>query len=289
MKTKNLQFALLAVLVAGCSVDSKESDKEVIAVSILPQKYFVEQVAGQTYDVHVMVPPGASPETFDPTPRELVKISDAVAYFKIGHIEFEKGWDEKIKSINSELKFYDLSLGIELISGEDHDHGHHHQGVDPHVWMSVRNAGQISKNILVALKELNPEEAATYELNYNRFMSRLDSLDHWIQSQLSEREHDVFLIFHPALTYYARDYGLEQESLEYEGKQPTPQHFRNITEMAREHQINQVFIQKQFDIENAQMLAKEIGAEIVEIDPLSDDWEGEVIAITKKLKNALGK
>lgn len=289
MKTKYFVFAILAVLLTSCSIDSKKSDKAVIAVSILPQKYFVEQVAGQTFDVHVMVPPGASPATFDPTPRELVKISEAVAYFKIGHIEFEKGWDEKIKSINKELKFYDLSRGIELIAGEEHDHGNHNHGVDPHIWMSVRNARQIATNILVALKELNPEKAVTYEQNHIRFVNRLDSLDQWIESQLNECDHNVFLIFHPALTYYARDYGLKQESLEFEGKQPTPHHFRNITAIAKEYQINHVFIQKQFDIENAQLLAKEIGAEIVEINPLSDAWEDEITAITTKLKNALCK
>ena len=282
---KLLYINVVMLLLHACTGTSEKLEKEVIAVSILPQRYFVEQIAGQEFDIHVMIPPGASPATFDPSPKNLTRIADAKAYFKIGHIEFEKGWDEKMKSISKELIFYDLSEGIALISGSDH--GDHHHGIDPHVWMSVKNVKQIATNILNALQELNPSKQEAYDENYLQFIHDLDSLDQWISEQLSSREHDMFLIFHPALTYYARDYGLEQESLEFEGKQPTPKHFKKITEKAKQHGIRYVFIQKQFDIENAQILANQINANIIEIDPLNEHWKDEIISVTKKLKKAL--
>jgi len=287
MKMKLLFMNVVMLFLFACTGTGEHSTKDVIAVSILPQKYFVNQIAGQDFDIHVMIPPGASPATFDPSPKDLTRIADAKAYFKIGHIEFEKGWDEKMKSISKDLTFYDLSEGIALISGSDH--GDHHHGIDPHVWMSVKNVKLISKNILNALQELNPSKHETYGENYLRFIHVLDSLDQWIAEQLSSREQDMFLIFHPALTYYARDYGLEQESLEFEGKQPTPMHFKKITEKAKQHGIRYVFIQKQFDIENAQVLANQINANIIEIDPLNEHWKDEIVSVTEKLKKALNE
>jgi zinc transport system substrate-binding protein len=242
-------------------------------------------------DVHVMIPPGASPVTFDPSPRELVRISEARAYFKIGHIEFEKGWDKKMKAINDSLRFFDLSENVDLISSEEHhhhEHGHKHaHGIDPHIWMSVKNTKIIAENIVNALIELDPGQSDEFMKNFNEFKSELDTLDGWIAGQLENRERDVFLIFHPALTYYARDYDLEQESLEFEGKQPTPGHFKEIAEIANGQNIHHVFIQKQFDIENTQMLAKQIEAQIVEINPLDENWGEQMISITKKIKTAL--
>ncbi len=284
---KILIVNVVMVFLFSCSGTDEHSGKDVIAVSILPQKYFVNQIAGQDFDIHVMIPPGASPATFDPSPKDLTRIANAKAYFKIGHIGFEKGWDEKIKSVSKELTFYDLSGGVAFISGIDH--GDHHHGIDPHIWMSVKNVKLISRNILNALQELNPSKKDIYNDNFLRFAHRLDSLDQWITGQLSNRDRDVFLIFHPALTYYARDYGLVQESLEFEGKQPTPMHFKKITKKAKQHGIQHVFIQKQFDIENAQVLANQINADIIEIDPLNEHWKDEIISITEKMKGVLNE
>lgn len=278
---------IIAILLISCQGSGEKAENDLIAVSILPQKYFVEQIAGNTLNINVMVPPGASPATYDPSPKAIAAISQAIAYFKIGPIGFEKAWDSKLKSINEDLKFFDLSENISLIHSEEGHSGHH--GADPHIWMSVNNVKQIAENTFNALKELKPGHLELYQTNYKLFLQKLDSLDLWIRNQLENSERKTFIIFHPALTYYAKDYGLNQISLEFEGKQPTPRHFQHIVELANEKGIQHVFIQKQFDTESALTLANQLGAEIVTIDPLDVNWEYQIKNITQKLKEALNK
>lgn len=292
---KNLLLFLWAILlVHSCRTEIESGDKPVISVSILPQQYFIEQLAGNLVEVNVMIPPGASPATFEPTVMQLGKLDRSSVYMRIGYIGFEQSWMDKIRTVNPSMKLVDLSEGIEVIQesagqiiheADDH-HGHRHHGPDPHIWMSITNGGIIARNIHEELQLLLPAEKDYLQARYDRFRLYLDSLHTEITGKLEQLENRSFMIYHPALTYYARDYRLEQLALEIEGKSPSPAHLREMTDLARENHISKILIQSQFDRNNAEILARETGAEIIQFDPLDLNWGKQMSYIAEQLNNS---
>lgn len=238
--------------------------------------------------MNVMVPRGASPASYEPSVSQLSLLDRSALYMQIGHLGFELGWMDKIQSVNPEMEVFNLSEGIELLYGaeEDHNHGHDHghEGADPHIWMSARNAGIMAKNMAEALTGVFPEDEEQIAVRLSALLSSLDSLDREIGAILSGSEGRSFMIYHPALSYFARDYGLEQLSLEIEGKTPSPSHMKKLTDLGREHQVSSILIQKEFDQKNAQVLASELGASIIPINPLDEDWPSQILYIATKLK-----
>ena len=287
-----LFFSLIFLCVSSCSTVSESTDKPLISVSILPQQYFLEKLAGELVEVNVLVPPGASPATYEPTVQQLGKLERSELYLRIGYIGFEMSWMNKLTSGNPDMKVVDLSSGIDLIledavaEEEHHDHshdGHSHYGTDPHIWMSAINARIIAGNIHRELLLLFPEEKETLEAKLMLFNKELDSLHMAISSRLDDLENRKFMIYHPALSYYARDYGLEQFSLEREGKSPSPSHMKEMTDLAIQNKISKILIQDQFDSDNARVLARETGSEIIQFDPLSQQWSKQMYYIAEQL------
>lgn len=277
-------FMILAAFFSGCTYNHSDQGKKIISASILPQKYFIEAVAGDKFLVNIMIPPGGTPETYEPTARQMKQLSESSIYMKIGHIPFEKVWLNNINEINPDVKVFDLSDGIDLISrGHSHESDEGISGIDPHIWSSPRNGAVIAKNIFSALCMEDPENKSYYSERLNKFLALLDSLDHKFQSYYNSKKNKSFLIFHPALAYFARDYNLEQISLEYEGKSPPPGYMRNIIETARKKNIRTIFIQKQFNDEPARAIAKEIGGQVVIIDPLDENWEEQIEYIAAQI------
>jgi zinc transport system substrate-binding protein len=206
---------------------------------------------------------------------------------RIGYVGFEQSWMEKITSVNPGMKIVDLSEGVEIIGedagdGGDH-HGHAHHGTDPHIWMSTINAPIIARNIHKELLLLFPGEKEFLQTRYDLFSHSLDSLHRAISNKLEGIENRTFMIYHPALTYYARDYALEQLSLEIEGKSPSPMHLKEMTDLARVNNISKILIQSQFDRKNAEILARETGAEIIQFDPLDLQWGDQMYYIAEQL------
>ena len=285
---KNLLLVIWVFLLAtSCRTGSETMDKPVISVSIIPQQYFVEQLAGDLADINVMIPPGASPATYEPTISQLGKLHQSAVYMRIGFVGFERSWMDKITSVNPGMKIVDLSEGVEIImeeAGEREDHhGHTHHGTDPHIWMSTINARIIARNIYNELLLLFPGEKESLLAMFDQFSLSLDSLHLAITNTLEGIENRKFMIYHPALTYYARDYGLEQFSLEIEGKTPSPAHLKQMTDLAIHNQISKILIQNQFDRINAEVLAKETGSEIIQFDPLDLQWGEQMRYIAEQL------
>ena len=284
---KNLLLYLWIFLLASCNTGGTAVDHVVISVSIIPQQYFIEQLAGGLAEVNVMIPPGASPATYEPTVSQLVKLNRSAVYMRIGYVGFEQSWMEKITSVNPGMKIVDLSEGVEIIGEEAGDGGDHHgpahYGTDPHIWMSTINARIIARNIHKELLLLFPGEKEYLQARFDLFSHSLDSLHLAITSKLEGIENRTFMIYHPALTYYARDYALEQLSLEIEGKSPSPMHLKEMTGLARVNHISKILIQSQFDRKNAEILARETGAEIIQFDPLDLQWGDQMYYIAEQL------
>lgn len=277
-------FTFLAVLffLLNACTNKTDHSKAVISVSILPQKYFVEQIAGDHFDINVLIPPGASPASYDPTPSQIVELANSQIYFKIGYIEFEKNWLDKISGEYPQLNIIDNSAGLDLIENQeyDQDHGHHHGFIEPHTWMSPENVKVIAKSIYEALLKFDKQNESFYTENYNRFILEIESLNLNISKQLQGIPSRSFIIYHPALTYFAKSYKLQQLPIEIEGKNPSAYHIKQIIDTAISQNIQIVFIQKQFDQEKAKIIASEINGRVIPIDPLDYNWPDQLLTIT---------
>ncbi len=261
---KQIYYLIAIICLTACGHAPQSAQTPTLTVTLEPLRYFTEAIAGEHFQVVSMVPKGSSPETYDPTPQQLVSLSQSRAYLRIGYIGFEQTWMERLSANAPHMKVFDTSRGIELIHAEGHTHGDHHHagGVEPHVWNSTKNATIIADNIYKALCELDAE-------HQNEYKARLDSLNQVIQhTDQTIREQlqgttPTFLIYHPALSYYARDYGLKQISMEEEGKEPSPAQLKKLIDTCRKENIHVIFVQQEFDTRNARLLADELNIRIV--------------------------
>ncbi len=274
----------LMSLFHACS-GSGDKQANTIMVTIEPIRYFTEQIAGDKFTVTSMVPSGSSPETYDPTPRQLTDLSGSRAYLRIGYIGFEQTWMARLRENAPRMKVYDLSRGVSLIRETEHAHGDHvHQGgVEPHIWNSPTNARIIAQNIYQTLCELDAANKDYYEANLRRLIQEIEQTDHAIRDLLAQPHDGTFLIYHPALSYYARDYQLRQICLEENGKEPSVAHLKELINRCQTEHVRTIFVQKEFDSRNAELIANETGAKIVSINPLSYEWRKELIETTKAL------
>lgn len=277
----------LAVLTACGGGTKKASEERIITVTIEPLRYFTEAIAGDNFTVISMVPKGVSPETYDPTPRQLVDLGKSEAYFRIGYIGFEVSWMDRLIQNNSQLTVFDTSKGVDVIRDAGHYHGDHYHagGVEPHIWNSAVNARIIAKNILDALISLDKENETSYIKRYEELIGKINETDSAIHGILHENADHAFMIYHPALSYFARDYSLHQISIEEGGKEPSAAHLKDLIEVSKFEDVNVIFIQPEFDQRNAEVIAQQIGARIVPINPLAYDWEAEMLHTAQSLKH----
>ena len=233
-----------------------------------------------------MVPKGSSPESYDPTPQQLVNLGKSQAYLRIGYIGFEQAWMKRLQANHPEMKVFDTSQGVNLIRDKGHWHGDHfHEGgVEPHIWNSASNANMIADNIYTALCELDPHHQTEFQERLDVLKKTIRQTDKNVRTFL-ENADSTFLIYHPALSYFARDYGLKQISIEEGGKEPSPATLRDLIETCRQENAHVIFVQQEFDQRNAQLIADELGIDIIAINPLSYDWAEEMLNIAKALKN----
>ncbi|MDR1403176.1 MAG: zinc ABC transporter substrate-binding protein [Tannerellaceae bacterium] len=287
VKIKSAIVVALLLSLTGCN--GRQGNEKIISVTIEPQRYFAERIGGDKFTIHTVVPAGQSPETYDPAPQQMIRVSKSLAYLQIGYIGFEQAWMQNIRENNPEMKIFDLSEGIELIHGTDEADGaddhrdHHHAGIDPHIWSSIRGAKTIARNTLSAFLALDKEHTPYYRQNYNRLMEEIDETGAELAKWTSLLSNRTFIIYHPALTYFAKEFNLTQLCIEMDGKEPSPAQLKGLVETAKEHQTKVVFIQQEFDRKNAELIAKETGCRLVTINPLAYNWSEEMIHIGKSL------
>ena len=269
---------LIAILCGGCT-SRRPADGEPLYVSILPLRSLVQGIVGDDFDIEVLVPPGASPETFEPTPRQFVGLNKARMVFNVGLIDFET---MLLAKVEDQAKVVDLSRGIELITGtcSHGSHGHTHtHGIDPHVWTSPRALQKMAENAYEAIREAYPD-SVKYETNYRLLQQELKALDERTAARIAASDVEYFIIYHPALTYYARDYGLRQEAVEADGKEPSAKRLTALIRQARKDGIGRILYQSQFPVSVVETIARDIGAECTEIDPLREDAIANIDSIT---------
>ncbi len=267
-----------------------------VFVSIVPQKYFVQQIGKELVDVQAMVMPGNSPAVYEPRPGQMAALSKAKLYFSVG-VPFEKRWLKKIASTNPRMSVVHTEHGIQKMPMPSHLHGeagpggkdgHRDQGIlDPHIWTSPPLVMIQARNILTALQSVDPAHRAEYETWYKAFVSELLDLDARLRNIFAGRKGLQFMVFHPAWGYFAHTYGLKQVPIELEGKNPKPAQLKEIIEHARANKIKVIFVQPQFSSRSARQVAKEIGGQVVFADPLAENWMENLRLLAKKFDKAL--
>jgi zinc transport system substrate-binding protein len=273
-----LLFAMLlaATILAGCitqdespsgalsgNASENASHKINVATTIAPLGEFVRAVGGDRVAVTVVVPPGAEPHTFEPTPSLMVNVAQADLYVMNGAgLEF---WMNRLLENNKKMVVVDSSNGIDLLKENEDE-------IDPHVWISLRNAAVQVKNICSGLTEVDPANKEYYSKNRDDYLSKLAALDEELNISFASAEKKIFVVHHPAWTYFARDYALEQVPLMENEKEPGPKYLSQVIDLARQNNITTIFIEPEFNPKSAEVIAREMNAKIVSLDPLAGDY-----------------
>ena len=287
-------YIIVSVFLIGTFIScTKKVDKDVneekirVVVSIPPQAEFVERVGGDRVIVTVMVPPGASPHTYEPTPGQLEEISKAKIYAKVGSgIEFELAWMDKIIKMNGEMLVVDCASRVKLFAvsykyGEaavyyEYDESDEAKsdlkGIDPHIWLSPANAKIMVENIYEGLVQIDPQRKEYYKKNLNIYLLELDKLDDEIVQTFSGKENKKIIVFHPTWAYFAKDYGIEQIPIEEDGKEPTAKGIEDLISQAKEYNIKVIFASPEFSTKSAETVAREIGGEVFLVSSLKKDY-----------------
>ncbi|MFZ7133284.1 MAG: metal ABC transporter solute-binding protein, Zn/Mn family [Eubacteriales bacterium] len=264
----SLTFIFSLLLASSCSnqeVSKNGEEKTIVAVTVLPQKAFVEAVCGDLAEVVTIVPPGNSPGNYEPTPQEMENFNKAAVYFTIG-VPTEKA---NILPKAENMEIVDLPANVDgVYSDREFSPGKR----DPHIWLSVKRAKVMINIIAETMSSLKPENAQIYQENAEAFMKELDSADAEIKNIFSTINNKRFIVFHPAYGYFADEYGLEMYALQEDGKESTPQQLQEMIDLARGENIKVIFTQPEFDSEQSDAFAEEIGGENIMLDPLSDDY-----------------
>ncbi len=266
-----------------------------VAVTIVPQKYFVNQIAKDRVKVIVMVPPGANPHTYEPKPKQMVALSLARAYFTIG-IEFEKVWLGKIVNQNKHIKIFHMEQNIKKMampspvqdlrkgsqSASTDNAKHDNMGKpDPHIWLSPPLVRIIASNTAEALLAIDPANKEFYRTNLERFLDTINRLDKKIRAILADKKNRAFIVFHPAWGYFAKAYGLKEIPIELQGKEPSPRELKEVIRYAKDRNINVILVEPQFSDRMARIISREIHGKLIKVDPLAYEWDKNLIRVAE--------
>lgn len=276
-----LLFSLL--LLAGCSNNAKNGEqskngveKLTVAVTIVPEQTFVEAVCGDLVDVVTMVPPGSSPENYEPTPQQIQKFSKANVYFAIG-VPIEQTYilpnavDMNVVALQDKV--------AQIYPDRTFESGDR----DPHIWLSPKRAEVMVDEIADEMGKLDEKNKDLYRQNANNYIAQLQQLDQEIKTSLEGVKNRKFIVYHPAFGYIAEDYGLEMVALEEEGKEATIQHLKDMIDMAKKENIKVIFYQEEIDSSQSEAYAEEIEGKTVMLEPLAADY----IDNLKKMTNTM--
>ncbi|MDA3080076.1 MULTISPECIES: metal ABC transporter solute-binding protein, Zn/Mn family [unclassified Campylobacter] len=283
--------------------------KPIVSTTIMPTKFFIEQIAGDELEINVMVPSSADPHTYEPKPSQMKMLEKSDLYFEVG-VEFDEIWLKKIAPDFKNVKFIKTQENIKKIAmNSHHDHGdhdhekhadhkhdhdkdhdahHEHGNLDPHIWLDPILVKTQSKNILNALCEKYTQKCEKFSANFAEFEKKLDELDEFAKAKLKDLKDAKFIVYHPSWGYFAVRYDLEQIAIEIEGKEPKPADLAKLIEEAKEENVKVIFVAPQFSKKAAITVAAASGANVEEIDHLSGDWLNEmkktIEIISKSLK-----
>lgn len=265
---------LTAVLLAASCAPAAVPERPIVLVSVPPQAWLVNRLAGDLVDVRLMVPPGADPHVYEPTIEQMRAAARAALYVKVGHPDFafERVWFERFHEENPRMRVVDASRGVPRDAG------------DPHLWTSVAALHAMAIHTAGALTEVLPGRDRELSANLVAVEAELDSLDRDVRRMLAPCRGRAFLVFHPAWGYLAGAYGLTQVAIEHDGKTPAPADLARIIAGARAAGLKRVFVAPQTSMAAARVVADEIGGDVVTLDPLARDWPANLRKVAAAIR-----
>jgi len=297
MTTRKILVLIVATAaaVAVGERSGRASEPATVAVSIQPQREFVQRVAGDLAAVEVLVLPGHSPATYEPTPRQMTRLAEADMWVRIG-VPFEDSVLRNLAVVAPNLRVVDGTEGIELVpmdgssipAATGNADGHDHL-IDPHFWLDPLLVKIHAQGVTAALCGLAPPSCDQFEANLGRFHADLDAVHQRVSSILRPVAGRDLFVFHPAYGYFGRRYGLRQVAVESGGKQPTARRLAELTETMRASRTRALFVQPQFAGSGARAVADALDVALVELDPLASDYLGNLEAMAARIAAAYGE
>jgi len=257
-----------------------------VFVSIPPQAFLVEWLTGDLVQVEVMLPPGASPATYEPTPKQMVALDRSQLYLQIG-APFEGPVLDKVADLMPELRVVNCRIGVDLepIGGGGHDHGAGF--LDPHIWLDPLRMKIVASTTAKALRTLLPDEAQEIEDRLAALHQAIDDTDHRVAEVLAPYAGNTLVVFHPAYGYFARRYGLNQMAVEVDGKAPSARRLASVVNELGGQPVRALFVQPQFSRSAAERVANALDCELVELDPVAGDYLANLETMADRIAGAL--
>lgn len=248
-------------------------EKPYVLVSVAPHKFFVDKISQGTVECGLMVPAGASAHTYEPTPKQVMSASRALVWFCIGE-SFEARTLKALQAHNRDLEKVDLRQGVQMIAADPllGTCCCHANAQDLHIWLSARQGKVQAATIAETLSRRFPQHRELYQKQLALFVEELGKLDEELTKEMAPLSQRLIMVSHPAYAYFCRDYGLRQLPIECEGKDPTPKQLHAILTQARSAGIKTIFVQPQYSSKGARLFAKELKANIVTLDPYSENY-----------------
>lgn len=278
----HLSYIAIALLCLLSCRHQQQDNRTIITVSIEPLRYVVEAVAGDKYQVKTLMPQGVSPETYEPTPRQMVALGESQFVFRMGSLGFEQTQLPRMMNSLPNVSLVDAAQGIPLIESSHHHEGESESG-DPHVWLSPQNLIVMANNVANTLSQYDKSNAAYYRRRTQRFEQQMKALDQELSQSLQGLKCRTFLIYHPALGYLAHQYGLQQLAVEHDGKEPSAAYMQQLISQCKKESVRVVFISKEHNGRSAERIAHELGAHVVTINPLDYDVPRQLKKIVDEL------
>ncbi len=268
------------------SLGSTANAGQVVFTSIPPQEWLVESLAGELVQTEVLLPPGASPATYEPTPKQMAALDRSQLYLQIG-VPFEHALLDKISSLMPDLRVVDCRIGVELEPMDSGAHLHGRGSMDPHIWLDPERMKIIARNTATALKDLLPVHASMIEERFLILSGELDETDRRVAAALAPLAGRRVIVFHPAFGYFTRRYGLIQTAIEFDGKAPSARRLASIVEEMDARRARALFVQPQFSRSSAERVARALDCEILELDPLAGDYLSNLEHMAHQIAGAL--
>lgn len=274
-------------ILQGCSGHHGVSSdqKPVVMVTVSPLEYFAKAIGGDAVEVVTLAPGATDPETFEPTVAQMRDASQADVILTVGLFPFEEKLLKSVKASNPSAVSATLADSVPVILGT---HGDDTEA-DPHIWLSLRNARTMARTAARTLSQALPSHNTMFASRLAELEQHIDSLDNVITSRLTPAKGASFIVGHPSLSYFAKDYGLHQIALEEEHKESSVSSLRRNLEKAKEMRPLVYFTQQQLDIRSSHPVSEATGLEPVSISPLSPHIEATILTAADAIAAAQAK
>lgn len=288
---RHIARLLFLLVLFPAAVLFADEEKITIAVSLQPYATLVKMVGGDRVNVVTLLPPGADPHNYEPKPAIIKAFSLAEIYFTDGS-GLDKAWMPRFLGANKKVNVIDISKNIEWMKSKHEAHGHHdEEELDPHIWTSPTRVRFLAYNMYDALKKIDPDHERYYNFRFKDVRESIIAMERKLNEAVINMPvaHRSFIVFHPSYGYLAKDFKLKQYAIEVNGKEPKPRDLANLIKVGRKNGVKTVFVQPQFSKRAAATIAKDLGAVVVETDPLDADVLGNAQKFVDALNEARKK